>query len=349
MNTTLTRREFLKVSAAVGGGLALEFSVAGARPCRRARPAGAPEVTALARDPPRRARRDPHRPLRDGAGQPHRPRAARGRGARVRLAQGLAPSSPRPTSTCAASASGARCPPAAAPASARSQEYLRKSGAAAREMLVAAAAAQWKVPPGECRCGPRRDHPRSHEAHDRASARSRPRASQLEVPEGPEAEGSAGLDDRRPLGARASTFPTRCSASPSSASTWSLPGMLTASIVQSPVFLGKVKSVDSAAAEKMRGVKGVVKRRRLRRRGRRQLVARERGREARSRSNGTRAPCGNASDATIMASFREGLDAKDLPRARARRRCRRGARRGREGGRGRVRLALPEPRDAWSR
>src|SRR5271166_1015967 len=31
-----------------------------------------------------------------------------------------------------------------------SQEYLRKAGAAAREMLIAAAAQQWKVPPAEC-------------------------------------------------------------------------------------------------------------------------------------------------------------------------------------------------------
>ena len=38
-----------------------------------------------------------------------------------------------------------------------------------------------------------------------------------------------------------------------------LPGMLHASIAQCPVFGGKVKSVDSAAAEKMRGVKQVVR------------------------------------------------------------------------------------------
>jgi isoquinoline 1-oxidoreductase beta subunit len=31
-----------------------------------------------------------------------------------------------------------------------SQEYLRKAGAAAREMLITAAAQQWNVPPAEC-------------------------------------------------------------------------------------------------------------------------------------------------------------------------------------------------------
>jgi len=31
-----------------------------------------------------------------------------------------------------------------------SQDYVRKAGASARQMLVAAAAAQWKAPPAEC-------------------------------------------------------------------------------------------------------------------------------------------------------------------------------------------------------
>src|SRR2546430_8762640 len=32
----------------------------------------------------------------------------------------------------------------------RSQEYLRRAGATAREMLVAAAAQRWKIPASEC-------------------------------------------------------------------------------------------------------------------------------------------------------------------------------------------------------
>ena len=38
-----------------------------------------------------------------------------------------------------------------------------------------------------------------------------------------------------------------------------LPGMLHASVAQCPVFGGKVKSLDAVAAEKMRGVKKVVR------------------------------------------------------------------------------------------
>src|SRR6266566_2662003 len=33
---------------------------------------------------------------------------------------------------------------------ASSQEYLRRAGATAREMLIAAAAARWRVPPAQC-------------------------------------------------------------------------------------------------------------------------------------------------------------------------------------------------------
>ena len=59
------------------------------------------------------------------------------------------PSRLRPARTLRASAPGATWPPAAAAASARSQDYLRQSGAAARMMLLQAAADEWKVPVGE--------------------------------------------------------------------------------------------------------------------------------------------------------------------------------------------------------
>ena len=94
-----------------------------------------------------------------------------------------------------------------------------------------------------------------------------------------------------------------------------LPNMLMASIVQCPVFLGKVKSVDSGAAGKMRGVKGVVK-------GdnfvavvadnwwRANQAAKELKVEWDEGANGA------VSSDTITALFKEGLDAKDLPTAR---------------------------------
>jgi isoquinoline 1-oxidoreductase beta subunit len=95
----------------------------------------------------------------------------------------------------------------------------------------------------------------------------------------------------------------------------SLPGMLHASIVQSPVFLGKVKNVDSAAAGKMRGVKGIVKQE-----GWVAVVADNwwRANEAAKalRIEWDEGANGAVSSETILASFKEGLDARDLPTAR---------------------------------
>src|SRR5258708_30022144 len=94
-----------------------------------------------------------------------------------------------------------------------------------------------------------------------------------------------------------------------------LPNMLLASIVQSPVFLGKVKSVDSKAAEKMRGVKGVVKGD-----GWVAVVADNwwhANRAARAlKIEWDEGANGAVSSDTITALFKEGLDAKNLPTAR---------------------------------
>jgi isoquinoline 1-oxidoreductase subunit beta len=194
-----------------------------------------------------------------------------------------------------------------------SHEYLRKSGAAARQMLVSAAASQWKVPPGECTVangvithGPSKRTVRYGKV---ATA-----ASKLEAP------GDVKLKDARdwkiagkPL--RRLEVPDKVLGKPVYAADVQLPGMLHASIVQSPVFRGKVKSVDSAAAEKMRGVKGVVKQE-----GWVAVVADNwwRANEAAKalRIEWDEGANGTASSETIMALFREGLDAKGLPTAR---------------------------------
>jgi isoquinoline 1-oxidoreductase beta subunit len=91
--------------------------------------------------------------------------------------------------------------------------------------------------------------------------------------------------------------------------------MLHAAIVQSPVFLGKVKSVDSAAAEKMRGVKGIVKQE-----GWVAVVANNwwRANQAAKalKIEWDEGENGKVSSETIHAMFKEGLAAKDLPTAR---------------------------------
>jgi isoquinoline 1-oxidoreductase beta subunit len=89
-----------------------------------------------------------------------------------------------------------------------------------------------------------------------------------------------------------------------------LPGMLMASIVQCPVFLGKLKDVDASEAMKMRGVRGVVKEDdfvavvadnwwRANEAAKKLAIEWDGGKYA------------GASSETIMASFREGLDAQD--------------------------------------
>jgi len=94
-----------------------------------------------------------------------------------------------------------------------------------------------------------------------------------------------------------------------------LPGMLHASIAQSPVFGGKPKSVDSAEAQAMRGVKKVVRAK--------DFVAvvadswwranRALGRVKIEWDTGAN---GEASDATILAMLREGLADPNIAEAR---------------------------------
>src|SRR5688572_19088352 len=144
-----TRREFLKASAAVGGGLTLEFSLAGAA-LAQVRAGGAPvEVTHwLVIHPDERV------VIRIA-------RSEMGQGSLTGLAQLVAEelecdwkhvstefASPNEHvkrkriwgSMSTGGSAGIRS----------SHEYLRKSGASARDMLVSAAATQWNVPASEC-------------------------------------------------------------------------------------------------------------------------------------------------------------------------------------------------------
>src|SRR5258705_1900755 len=138
-----------------------------------------------------------------------------------------------------------------------SQEYLRKSGAAAREMLVSAAGTQWSVPVTECSAvsGVITHGPTGRKlSYGKLAAQ----AAKLEIPKDVKLRDPK---DWKIVGKSVKRLdtPDKVVGKPIFGVDVQLPGMLHASIVQSPVFLGKVKSVDSAAAEKMRGVKGIVK------------------------------------------------------------------------------------------
>jgi isoquinoline 1-oxidoreductase beta subunit len=138
-----------------------------------------------------------------------------------------------------------------------SQEYVRKGGAAAREMLVAAAAQQWGVPASECTVS---KGVIKHAASNRSTSYGKvaAEASKLEVPKEPK------LKDPKQwslIGTSPARFdiPDKTTGKQVYAADVRLPGMLHASIAQCPVFGGKVKSFDDAKAKSMRGVKKVVR------------------------------------------------------------------------------------------
>jgi isoquinoline 1-oxidoreductase beta subunit len=137
-----------------------------------------------------------------------------------------------------------------------SHEYVRKGGAAARTMLVQAAANAWGVPAGECRAAnsvithvptgrtttfgkvaeaaarlaPPQDVPLKDPREWKVAGRPVPRLDTVDKTNGKQVYG---MDLR-------------------------LPGMLNAAIRDCPVFGGKVRSFDAAAVQRMPGVRRVL-------------------------------------------------------------------------------------------
>src|SRR5229473_2301824 len=101
-----------------------------------------------------------------------------------------------------------------------SQEYLRQAGAAAREMLVAAAAQRWKVPASEC---------------DAENGVITHTPSQRKLRFGQVAQAASKLEPPKDV---------------------KLPGMAYAAIAQCPVFRGKLVTV---ADERIKGLRGLIK------------------------------------------------------------------------------------------
>ena len=128
-----------------------------------------------------------------------------------------------------------------------SQEYMRKAGAAAREMLVAAAAQQWGVPAAECSA---KKGVITHRPSDRTTTFGKvaAAASKLEVPKEPKLKDPK---DWKLIGTSPARFdiPDKTTGKQIYAADVRLPGMLHASIVQCPVFGGKLKSFDDSAGE----------------------------------------------------------------------------------------------------
>src|SRR5512135_718233 len=252
MTLASSRRDFLKVSAALGGGLALEFwfpvvSVA-------AGGAAATEVNAWIVIHP-----DDRVVIRIA-------RSEMGQGTYTALAQLVAEeldcdwanvsaefASPNEHirrnriwgSMSTGGSMGVRS----------SQDYVRKAGASARQMLIAAAAAQWKVPAAECVVtkgiishGPTGRTLRYGEVAGAAARLAPPKEVALRDPAQWKIAG-------KPL--HRLDIPDKVRGKPVFAVDVTLPGMMHASIAQCPVFGGRVVKVDDRDALGMRGVKKV--------------------------------------------------------------------------------------------
>jgi isoquinoline 1-oxidoreductase beta subunit len=136
-----------------------------------------------------------------------------------------------------------------------SNQYVREGGAVAREMLIAAAAADWKVPAAECKAA---NSKVTHSSGKSATyGQLAAAAAKLEPPKevklkDPKDWKIAG----KPL-KRLDTLP-KLKGEMIYGIDIRLPGMLTASVRACPVHGGKLKSFDAAKVEKMPGVKKVL-------------------------------------------------------------------------------------------
>ena len=138
-----------------------------------------------------------------------------------------------------------------------SHEYVRKGGAAARMLLVQAAADAWKVPVSECQAANSRvTHAGSGRnlSYGQLAAAAALLTPPKDVP----------LKDPKTWKLIGKPVPrldtlSKVDGSQIYGMDFKLPGMLNAAIRDCPVFGGKVKSFDAAAVSAMPGVKKVLK------------------------------------------------------------------------------------------
>ncbi len=140
-----------------------------------------------------------------------------------------------------------------------SEDYVRKGGAAARIMLVQAAANQWGVPAVECLAV---NSIITHQASGRSTSFGKVAAAAAKLPV-PDAKGIELKDPKRwkvigkPMD-RLDSLADKVTGKQVFAIDLKMPGMLNATIKDSPVFGGKLKSFDASKVAGMKGVKKVV-------------------------------------------------------------------------------------------
>ncbi|MBC7938402.1 MAG: xanthine dehydrogenase family protein molybdopterin-binding subunit, partial [Chitinophagaceae bacterium] len=139
-----------------------------------------------------------------------------------------------------------------------SQDYVRKGGAAARMMLVQAAADEWKVPVAECKVD---KGSISHAGSNRSTTYGKVTAAAAKLT--PPAATAVVLKDPKDwklAGQRLARLDTvaKTTGAQVYGTDLKMPGLLNAAIKDCPVFGGKVKSFNAAAVASRPGVKKVV-------------------------------------------------------------------------------------------
>jgi isoquinoline 1-oxidoreductase subunit beta len=140
-----------------------------------------------------------------------------------------------------------------------SQDYVRRGGAAARQMLIQAAADEWKVPAEQCNAS---NSVITHTASGRTTTYGKvaAAASKLPVP----AAASVKLKDPKDwklTGKRLARLDTvdKTTGKQMYGMDLKMPGMLNAAVIDCPVFGGKLKSFNAAAIANRPGVKKVLR------------------------------------------------------------------------------------------
>jgi isoquinoline 1-oxidoreductase beta subunit len=137
-----------------------------------------------------------------------------------------------------------------------SHDYVRKGGAAARIMLIQAAANEWKVPASECTAA---NSVITHKASNRSTTYGKVAAAAATIAP-PTDVPLKDPKDWKIIGKSVKRLDTadKTTGKMIYGIDVKLPGMLNAAIKACPVFGGKVKSFDAAKVEAMKGVKKVV-------------------------------------------------------------------------------------------
>jgi len=250
----ITRRTFLVSSAAVGGGFALGFNPFGGTAVVRAAD-GSPELNAWVVIRP------------DDTVVIRIARSEMGQGSLTGLAQMVAEELecdwskvtteyPTPGQNVARKRVWGDFGTGGSRGIRTSHEYVRKGGAAARMMLVQAAADEWKVPVAECVAA---NSVITHKPSGRKLSYGKvaEAAAKLEVPKDIPLKDPK---DWKIIGKGVKRLDTvdKVTGKQIYGADIKLPGMLNAAIKDCPIFGGKVKSFDPAKAAGMPGVKRVL-------------------------------------------------------------------------------------------